>query len=208
MLRSKINDQISTSCFNGVGIVELNTNCSGNSIKHGKTKAGKQRYLCKCCGISFVRDAEQNGYEDKFDFQIVQLKNEGLGVRSTARVLSISPATVVRKILKVAANIRIPEIPGKLGRIQVDEVHTRAENNLALRTHYVNCQHAKQNIGCAPVLSFIQFKSVEEYMINGVTVPELKRVVKQNYDYRNSQNNHDDKKTYNLDPIIQMFNLW
>lgn len=49
MLKSKINDQISTSCFSSVGDKLKSAACSGNAIKYGKTKAGKQRYLCKVC---------------------------------------------------------------------------------------------------------------------------------------------------------------
>lgn len=128
MLRSKINTQISTSCFSGVGETGKSSECSGNPIKHGKTKAGKQRYLCRSCGVSFVKNPQPKGYEKQFDLQIVQLKKEGLGVRSTARFLGISPATVIRRILNVSEKIIPPKIPAQPGRIQVDEVHTFIQN--------------------------------------------------------------------------------
>ena len=128
MLNSKINDQISTSCFSVVDNIEKHCECGVALLKNGKTKYGKQRYLCRICNSSKVENPKRISYESSFNQQIVQLKNEGLGIRSTARVLGISPATVIRKILKVASKIDVPKIPEKLGRIQVDEVHTFIQN--------------------------------------------------------------------------------
>jgi transposase-like protein len=104
----KINAQLPTSCFSGVGAIGKCSDCSGNCIKYGKTKTGKQRYLCNVCNVSFVANRLWNGYGQKYDLQIIQLKTEGLGIRSTARILGISPATVVRKILKIADRIVHP----------------------------------------------------------------------------------------------------
>ena len=124
MLKTKINDQIRTSCFSGVDKLIKCSECAVSLVRNGLTKAGKQRFLCKSCGSSKVQNPGQNGYKEQYDFQIVRLKIEGLGIRSTARFLGISAATVVRRILIIAENIEIPKIPDKLGRIQVDELHT------------------------------------------------------------------------------------
>ncbi|AEA42437.1 IS1 transposase [Fluviicola taffensis DSM 16823] len=64
----------------------------------------------------------------QFNKQIIQLTNEGLGIRSTARVLGIAPSTVIRKILAIADGIVPPRISNGLERIQVDEVHTFIQN--------------------------------------------------------------------------------
>ena len=63
--------------------------CGGKAVKNGVSKSGVQRYRCRC-GASF-----QSSYTYKAsrvdDEQIKLLTKEGCGIRSTARILSISP---------------------------------------------------------------------------------------------------------------------
>ena len=125
MPESKINDESRTRCFRVVD-ESLQTGCIW--LKNGKTKYGKQRYLCRSCQRSKVDDPKTTDFGVKYNDQIIELTKEGLGIRSTARVLSISPATVIRKILQIAEQIELPKIPERLGRIQVDELHTFVQN--------------------------------------------------------------------------------
>lgn len=124
MLKDKITILRSTSCFRDVGELKFCTDCSHKLIKYGKTKNGKQRYYCTDCLKSEVLNPIKHGYANRFNKQIIQLTKEGLGIRSTARVLGISPATVVRKILDIANGIKKPKIPHSLKKVQVDELHT------------------------------------------------------------------------------------
>jgi len=67
-------------------------------IKGGKTKAGKQRYRCQnaeCPHYSFVRNPAYKGHLPKVKEQVVDLALKGRGIRDTARVLKISPTTVI-----------------------------------------------------------------------------------------------------------------
>lgn len=125
MLESKINAVFQTSCFS---VVDGKTKPSCKWLKNGTTKYGKQRYLCRLCKRSKVDAPKSRCYGNRFDSQIIQLTKEGLGIRSTARVLGISPATVIRKILQIAARIETPKTPFQLGRMQVDELHTYIQN--------------------------------------------------------------------------------
>ena len=98
--------------------------CGSLLVKNGKTPGGNQRFLCKTCRTSRVSNRKRRILGNRYNKKIVQLIKEGMGIRSTARVLGISPATVIRKILQIAEQIDLPKIPNQLGRIQVDELHT------------------------------------------------------------------------------------
>lgn len=63
---------------------------SNNIIKSGKSSTGKQRYRCKHCQKRFITDYTYKAYLPNSDTKITQLTKEGLGIRSTARILGIS----------------------------------------------------------------------------------------------------------------------
>ena len=74
-------------------------NCQGTDIvRHGQTCQGKQRYRCRekrCGGRTFLLG---NSYASQFPEvkqQIVEMAMNARGVRDTARVLHISPNTVM-----------------------------------------------------------------------------------------------------------------
>lgn len=96
-------------------------------VKNGKTQSGKQRYLCKICKATRVANYTYNAYQINIDQQIVLLTKEGLGIRSTARVLQISTTTLLKRILLIANSIKQPMIPmGK--ECEVDELCTYLGN--------------------------------------------------------------------------------
>jgi transposase-like protein len=98
--------------------------CVDEAVKNGKTRGGKQRYLCKSCGKSFVKNPKAIGYGMRFDESIVSFIREGCGIRSTARLLAIAPSTVIRSLLRISETIIPPKIPAHLPQVQVDELHT------------------------------------------------------------------------------------
>lgn len=72
-------------------------------VKYGKTKKGKQRYLCqnpKCRSQTFVLDNAHNGRVPENKAKIISMSINGSGIRDIARVLEISPATVISEIKK------------------------------------------------------------------------------------------------------------
>jgi transposase-like protein len=78
-------------------------NCDHNDvIKHGRTAAGKQRYRCQNseCEKTFIRDYSYNAYFPQFKEQISDMAMNGSGIRDTARVLKISPNTVIETLKK------------------------------------------------------------------------------------------------------------
>src|SRR5436309_15347728 len=78
--------------------------CGGtNVIKHGKSGEGKQRYLCQdqeCCGKTFIRAYSDLGRLPQIKEQISETSLNGSGIGDIARVLKISPSTVMEEIKK------------------------------------------------------------------------------------------------------------
>jgi transposase-like protein len=76
---------------------------SDQVIKGGVTKATKQRYRCQnlnCPRYSFVLDPSYQGHLPEVKEQIVDMALNGSGIRDTARVLKISPTTVINELKK------------------------------------------------------------------------------------------------------------
>lgn len=95
----------------------------GNMIKYGKTKAGTQRYIYKLCRKTKVENYAYQAYKPDVNKNIIQFTKEGLGIRSTARILKISATTLLKRILSIARNIQQPIIrKGKT--YEVDEMCT------------------------------------------------------------------------------------
>ncbi|RXM48288.1 IS1 family transposase [Flavobacterium sp. YO12] len=112
-----------TSCFK-VSDQNLCPHCKENKvIKNGTTKNKKQQYFCKNCHKRFIHNYTYNAYQNYIDNYIVIFIKEGLGIRSTARVLKISTTTLLKRIILIARNIKKPSI--SLGKIyEVDELRT------------------------------------------------------------------------------------
>jgi len=83
-------------------------NCKGLAVKNGKQANGKQRYYCKQCKISFQRSYKYNGHNKNIDKHIYLFTREGVGIRATSRLLSISKTTVIKRIKKMALKINMP----------------------------------------------------------------------------------------------------
>jgi len=69
-------------------------------IKGGKTDTGKQRYRSH---PSFLLDSAYKSRSPEIKQQVSDLSLNGSGVRDTARVLGISPTTVLNELKKMAS---------------------------------------------------------------------------------------------------------
>ena len=78
--------------------------CQGTDIgRHGKTPQGKQRYRCRetaCPGGTFLFDDSYRGQSPHIKEQIVAMAMNASGIRDTARVLHVSPTTVIKELKK------------------------------------------------------------------------------------------------------------
>jgi len=83
----------------------------------------KQRYRCKTCGKTACKDYLYKACCAETNHQIAVLLKEGCGIRSIARIMSISAVSVIRRILYIASLIEKPPITK--GRIyEADELKT------------------------------------------------------------------------------------
>jgi transposase-like protein len=76
---------------------------STDVVRNGKSPQGKQRYLCRnqeCPRCSFILDYTNQGYQPEVKRKISEMAVNGSGIRDTARVLKISPSTVMSELKK------------------------------------------------------------------------------------------------------------
>ncbi len=105
-----------TWCFRCVGEIR-------NIVKYGKTKSGAQRYICKQCRKTRVENNSYQAYKRDMNKNIIHFTKEGLGIRSTARILKISTTTLLKRIVSIARKINRPII-SKGKTYEVDEMCT------------------------------------------------------------------------------------
>jgi transposase-like protein len=77
---------------------------STDMVRYGNTRQGKQRYRCRECregrGRTFLLDYSDAGQSPQVKEKIVEMAMNASGIRNTARVLKISPNTVMKELKK------------------------------------------------------------------------------------------------------------
>jgi transposase-like protein len=71
---------------------------SEDVVKHGPSAEAKQRYKCRnadCTRCTFIQQYTYRAYLPEVRQQITDMAMNGSGIRDTARVLRISPTTVI-----------------------------------------------------------------------------------------------------------------
>lgn len=83
-----------TTCFK-ISDTGICSNCKSKKIiKNGFTKNRKQQFYCKNCKTRSIDYYTNKACCKSINSSIIQLIKEGVGIRSTARILNISSATV------------------------------------------------------------------------------------------------------------------
>ncbi|MEP1035106.1 IS1 family transposase [Ekhidna sp.] len=95
--------------------------CTSSCIKKG-IRNGIQQYWCPACGKYQREEYKYKSYKISNTLVIASVK-EGLGIRSTSRLLGISTTTVLRRIRIIAHEIRKPPISLRKS-YEVDELYT------------------------------------------------------------------------------------
>ena len=101
--------------------------CQSDCIRKGN-RNNIQRYQCKMC-----KKYRQENYtkhriaEEKYEW-VHRLNNEGCGISSIGRLLSISKSSVQRIIEKIASQLTLPQIIESGESYEVDELRTYCGN--------------------------------------------------------------------------------
>jgi transposase-like protein len=77
------------------------SSCQGTAmVRHGKSPEGKQRYRYRECrqgrGRTFLLAYAYTGHSPEVKQQMVEMALHASGIRDTARVLHVSPPTVIK----------------------------------------------------------------------------------------------------------------
>ena len=89
--------------------------------KNGTTANQKQRYRCKACARQFITRYTYRAYLPLVQELIVPMTLNGSGIRDTARVLRISPNTVLNTLRAAANAVPEPRVPKRLQDLEMDE---------------------------------------------------------------------------------------
>jgi transposase-like protein len=76
---------------------------STDIVKHEPLWGGKERYRCRntrCKRCTFILNYTYKGYLPEVKEKIAEMAMNGSGIRDTARVLRISPSTVISELKK------------------------------------------------------------------------------------------------------------
>jgi insertion element IS1 protein InsB len=96
--------------------------CSSPNIKkNGRTANRKQRYRCQGCGRQFITAYTYLGCLEAVRELIIPLTLNGSGIRDIARVLLISPTTVLKELRLAAGAVPKPSLPRRIRDLELDE---------------------------------------------------------------------------------------
>lgn len=71
-----------------------------DTIRHGYTKKGKQRYRCRSCSRSFVQAPISPAYDPARKEEILRAYNERASLRGVSRIFGVSRNTLTRWLKK------------------------------------------------------------------------------------------------------------
>ena len=94
----------------------------GNVIKHGISRAGKQRYRCQRCRRRFIIHYTRRGHDPGVRQLVVPLSLNGCGIRDISWVLRLSTDTVLKLLRRHAARVRRPRLPEHIAELEIDEM--------------------------------------------------------------------------------------
>src|SRR6478672_8809683 len=97
--------------------------CNGAVVKNG-FQLTIQRYKCKKCQSKFQEFYKYKAHLGTTNASIITLLKEGCGIRSTARILSISKNTVLARIVSIGRNLNPKPLLQKGCSYEVDEIWT------------------------------------------------------------------------------------
>ncbi|WP_447636758.1 IS1 family transposase [Flavobacterium microcysteis] len=99
------------------------TKCNRIAVKIGFQRK-VQRYKCKFCQKKFQLDFTYKACQRNISDSIIILLKEGCGIRSIARILSISKNTVLARIISIGNKLKAKPLLQKGCSFEIDEIWT------------------------------------------------------------------------------------
>jgi IS1 family transposase/transposase-like protein len=141
-------------------------------IKNGFTKNKKRQFFCKNCNKRSIDYYTSKSYLVKNEL-IIKCTKEGLGIRSTARILQISPTTLLKRIINIAKGIKPPAInPNQVFEVDEMRSYLKRKDNLIWIVYALERKTKK-------VMSFSigkRTKRTLESVINSITILKPKAI--------------------------------
>jgi len=103
------------------------TKCNGIAVKNG-FQGEMQLYKCKSCHRKFQSDFAYKAYAITINDSVVLLLKEGCGIRSIARILSISKNTVLARIISIGKILKPKPLLQQGCSYEMDEIWTFVGN--------------------------------------------------------------------------------
>src|SRR5215210_9039503 len=92
---------------------------SRNIVKNGTTANQKQRYRCKACRRQFITDYTYRGCQSAARQLVLPMTMNAPGIRDIARVLRISPNTVLSLIKTAASVVAEPPVAKQIVNLEM-----------------------------------------------------------------------------------------
>ena len=102
--------------------------CENHCIRKG-VKNNVQTYYCKSCKKYQRPTTKSDVRKQDIENDIIRFNNEGLGVRSIARLTQTTGSYVVRSLLRISGKILPPSISEQGARYEIDEMQTYIGSN-------------------------------------------------------------------------------
>jgi len=112
-------------------MVVICKHCQGKCVKNGRQRNGRVRYKCTICHKKQQEEYVYNAYQNQINDSIKIYVKEGVGIRSTSRILKIAAGTVLKRIIFIAKKISQPILSIEK-TYEVDEIRTYIKNKKSL----------------------------------------------------------------------------
>jgi IS1 family transposase/transposase-like protein len=128
--------------------------CHGINVnKYGKTSDDKQRYICRdkeCLGKTFLLEYSDLGRLKEIKEQIVEMSLNGSGIRDIARVLKISPSTVIEELKKKETQLKY--------------VNERVLNQIEAAKIIIEIKEHIEGVECDEMWSYVGNKTQQRWL--------------------------------------------
>ena len=91
-------------------------------VRNGIKTTGRQNWKCTVCGRQFQSEYLYRGADKRVKDQLVLMQLRGSGIRDTAIVSGVSPATVLRCLISESFEAAIKPKHHRYDKVQIDEL--------------------------------------------------------------------------------------